>query len=95
MLEKIVPLINGVIKVLSLTCHQLTGMDGLLGPAPGSRTFDNEWQLLPTCLGGDWATCKGLASPPLLALFPPCALYLFLARWFPIPDLIVLYLAFS
>lgn len=53
MLEKIVLLINGVIKVLSLTCHQLTGMDGLLGPAPGSRTFDNEWQLLPARLGGD------------------------------------------
>lgn len=46
-------------------------MDGVLGPAPGSRTFDNEWQLLPARLGSDGATCKGLASPPLLALSPP------------------------
>lgn len=69
-LKKIVLLINGVIKVLSLTWHELTGMDGVLGTAPSSRTFDNEWQLLRARLGGDGATCKGLASPPILALFP-------------------------
>lgn len=50
---EIVLLINGVIKVLSLTSHWLTGMDGLLAPAPGIRTFDNEWQLLPARLDGD------------------------------------------
>lgn len=49
----IVLLINGVIKVLSLTSHWLTGMDGLLARAPGIRTFHNEWQLLPARLGGD------------------------------------------
>lgn len=64
-------------------------MDGVLGPAPGSRTFDNEWQLLPARLGGDGATCKGSASPPLLALLPPKALYLFPTLRFPIPDLIL------
>lgn len=42
-------------------------MDELLGPPPGSHTFDNEWQLLAARLGGDWATCKGLAPPPPLA----------------------------
>lgn len=64
-------------------------MDGVLGPAPGSRTFDNEWQLLPARLGGDGATCIGSPSPPLLALFPPQALYLFPTLWFPISDLIL------
>lgn len=64
--KKIILLINGVIKVLSLTWHRLTGIDGVLGAAPGSLTFHNEWQLLPSCLGGDGATCKGLASQPLL-----------------------------
>lgn len=49
----VVLLINGVIKVLSLTSHWLTGMDGLLARAPGIRTFHNEWQLLPARLGGD------------------------------------------
>lgn len=39
--RKIVLLINGVIKVLSLTSHWLTGMDGLLAPAPGSHSIMN------------------------------------------------------
>lgn len=65
-------------------------MDGVLGPAPGSPTFDNEWQLLPARLDGDGATCKGSASPPLLILFPPPkALYLFPTLSFPIFDLIL------
>lgn len=69
MLEKeIVLLINGIIKILSLTCHQLTGMDGVLGPAPGSRTFDNEWQLLPAHLVVMGPPAK--AWLPLLSLLP-------------------------
>jgi len=64
-------------------------MDGVLGPAAGSCTFHNEWQLLPARLGGDGATCEGLASPPPLALFPPQVLYLFPTVWSSISDLIL------
>lgn len=86
--KKIVLLINGVIKVLSLTCHQLTAMDELLGPPPGSRTFDNEWQLLAARLGGDWATCMGLAPPPPVApSLSPIALNLLTTFGLPISDL--------
>lgn len=61
-------------------------MDELLGPPPGSRTFDNEWQLLAARLGGDWATCKGLAPPPPGALSPPLAFNLLSTFGFPIAD---------
>lgn len=62
-------------------------MDEPLGPPPGSRTFDNEWQLLAARLGGDWATCIGLAPPPPLALSPPLTLNLLTTFGFPISDL--------
>lgn len=63
-------------------------MDELLGPPPGSRTFDNEWQLLAARLGGDWATCMGLAPPPPVALsLSPIALNLLTTFGLPISDL--------
>lgn len=70
MLVEIVLLINGVIKVLSLTWHELTAMDEVLGSPPGSRIFHNEWQLLPARLGGirppakDWFPNLCSASSP-------------------------------
>lgn len=63
-------------------------MDELLGPPPGSRTFDNEWQLLAARLGGDWATCMGLALPPPVTLsLSPIALNLLTTFGLPISDL--------